>query len=43
MEHNIQLKVYFCILSDFEATHFKLKKPWKRKGDNQKIEVLPGE
>ena len=43
MECLIQLKVRFFIFSDFEATHFKLKKPYKRKGDGQKITVLPGE
>ena len=43
MVHNLQLKVHSFLFSDFESTHFKLKKPYKRKGDQQHIEVLPGE
>lgn len=42
MECFFQLKVFNNIYSEFENTHFRMKKPWKRKGDNQSFEVLPG-
>lgn len=39
----LQLKVLIHSFSDFNEAHFKLKKPFKRKGEGQVFEVNPGE
>ena len=42
MGSDFQLKVILGLFSDFNKNGFKLKKPFKGKGENQGFQVLPG-
>jgi hypothetical protein len=40
---HLQREVIHRLCSDFTSRGFKLKKPFKGKGDNQGFQVLPGQ